>query len=108
MKALGALALFLIAPLAQAAELKDVRLWDGPDATRVVFDLSASTTHNVFTLENPSRLVVDIADVGKDGIAIANRAKGIGVVDKVRSGPREHGLRIVFEIPVEPQAKLAA
>ena len=99
MKALGVLALLLFAPLAQAAELKDMRLWDGPDATRVVFDLSGMTAHKLFTLENPKRLVVDIAGVGSSGVRVASRQTATGVVQRVRSGPRENDtLRVVFDL----------
>lgn len=106
MKAFGVLVLLWIAPLAQAAELKDMRLWEGPDATRVVFDLSASTTHKIFTLENPTRLVVDIADIGKAGAKVATRQTGAGVVQRVRSGPREDGsLRVVFDLSAQVSPK---
>lgn len=107
MRAFRVLALLLIAPQAHAAELNDMRLWDGPDSTRVVFDLSAATTHNLFTLENPSRLVIDIAGISETGRKVATRQTGVGVVKKVRSGPRDDGsLRVVFDLagPVQPKS----
>src|SRR3546814_2031110 len=36
------LSLLLIMPLVHAAELRDVRLWDAPDSTRIVLDVSAA------------------------------------------------------------------
>lgn len=107
MRAVLIIATMLVAPLAQAAELKDMRLWDGPESTRVVFDLSASTGHKVFALENPSRLVIDIAGVDKAGARIASRQDAKGVVQKVRSAPRDDGsLRVVFDLaaPVTPRS----
>ena len=102
MNALRGLALLLLAPLAQAAELKDMRLWDGPDATRVVFDLSGMAAHKVFTLENPKRLVVDIAGIGSSGMRVATRPTATGVVQRVRSGPRDGGaLRVVFDLSAD-------
>ena len=49
------------APL-QAAEttLKNVRFWNAPDHTRVVFDVSKAVEYHLFTLENPYRVVIDI------------------------------------------------
>ena len=96
--------LVLLAPFAQAVELRDVRLWDGPESTRVVFDLQGGTTHKFFTLENPNRVVIDIAD--------AHRASGLdldslsrGVVKSVRTGPRDGGLRVVLDLEAEVSPK---
>ncbi len=44
----------------EAAVIEGVRLWRAPDRTRLVFDLSEPVVHKVFTLENPSRIVLDI------------------------------------------------
>jgi N-acetylmuramoyl-L-alanine amidase len=92
------LALLLASPLGIAAELRDLRLWEGPDSTRVVFDLSARITHNVFSLSGPDRVVVDIAGLGKDAIPILDRAIAKGLVQKVRWGPRDDGLRVVLDL----------
>ncbi|WP_237720878.1 N-acetylmuramoyl-L-alanine amidase [Pseudomonas asplenii] len=43
-----------------ATQVKSVRLWRAPDNTRLVFDLSGSVQHSVFTLTAPDRLVIDI------------------------------------------------
>ena len=59
--ALGLLAVFVVGE-ARAVEIRDVRLWAGPDHTRVVVELSGPATHNLFTLHNPERVVVDVAD----------------------------------------------
>ena len=45
-----------------AADIESVRLWRGPDHTRLVFDLSAPVDYEIFTLQNPERLVIDIAN----------------------------------------------
>ncbi len=90
--------LTLATSVASAAELRDLRLWDSPDSTRVVFDVSAAVSHKVFTLSNPERVVIDI-----DGLSAADRArvdavKGKGSVQRVRSGPRESGIRVVLDV----------
>ena len=45
-----------------AADIESVRLWRAPDKTRLVFDLSSTVEHNIFSLQNPNRLVVDLSD----------------------------------------------
>ena len=45
---------------ASAAEIEDLRLWRAPDHTRLVFDLSESADYNLFTLDSPERVVIDI------------------------------------------------
>ncbi len=94
----------MLAPLAQAVELRDVRLWDGPENTRVVFDLQGGTSHKFFTLENPSRLVIDIADAHPaPGLSLDSLSKG--VVKSVRTGPRDGGLRVVLDLAGEVNPK---
>ena len=97
MRVLLTLVLGLLAPLAQAVELRDVRLWDGPDSTRIVFDLEGATAHRSFTLENPNRLVIDLNDAKlAQGVKLDGLGKGI--VKGVRTGPREGGLRVVLDL----------
>lgn len=45
-----------------AADIESVRLWRAPDKTRLVLDLSSTVEHNIFPLQNPNRLVVDLSD----------------------------------------------
>ncbi len=52
-----ALALSGVAP---AADVKGVRVWTGPDHTRAVFDISAEMDYQLFELDNPPRVVIDI------------------------------------------------
>ena len=81
-----------------ATLIRDVRLSATADTTRVVLDLSAPTTANMFTLENPDRLVVDLADtqlqLGSDRLP-----EGRGQVKELRTGERAAGeLRLVFDL----------
>lgn len=91
--------LALMAPVVGAAELRDVRLWNGDEATRVVFDLNQDVQHKVFTLSNPDRIVIDISNVDEKGVAVATDAQPTGVVERIRSAPREGGdLRVVLDL----------
>jgi N-acetylmuramoyl-L-alanine amidase len=89
---------------AGAAELRDVRLWSSPDGTRVVFDLDSAAEHSVFTLENPSRVVVDLRGTHRG--AMPASLEGKGLVQRVRSGPQEGGgLRVVLDLAAAAKPK---
>ena len=84
---------------AVAAELRDVRLWAGPESTRVVFDLDGAVQHSVFTLDNPHRIVIDLHGMSPESVRVANQATGQGVVQRIRSGKRdEKTVRVVLDV----------
>lgn len=96
--------LALVAGGAQAVEISDLRLWAGPDHTRVVLDLSGPASHNLFTLREPERVVVDIADATFVGATPA--PAGQGFVRQVRFGTHEDGsLRVVLDLHAAAQPK---
>lgn len=77
-------------------EVGPARVSESPEQTRLVFDLSRSGEHKVFTLDNPPRVVIDLkgANLGK-GYAPPQPQ---GVVSGVRTGTPEKGtLRIVID-----------
>ena len=39
--------------------VEGVRVWPAPDHTRLVLDTAGKVAHNVFSLQNPARLVID-------------------------------------------------
>ena len=89
----------------QAAEVRDVRFWRAPDHSRVVFDLSGPVTHELITLSNPHRLVIDIqntkraADTQK--LQFANSpVTGLRHADKPGGA-----LRIVFDLSADVQVR---
>lgn len=93
---------------ASAAEvsIKDVRLWAGPDGTRLVFDLSAPAQYTLLRLQNPERVVVDIAAAR---LELGNREMpaGQGYVKQLRVGSPEGGhLRFVVDLaePATPRS----
>mgnify|MGYP001055418711 FL=1 len=95
------------ASAAAPVKLTDVRLWSGPEGTRLVLDLSALPRHEVFTIENPDRVVVDLANT-----QLAMRKDlpaGQGPVKGVRSGPQAGGgLRIVLDLSAQHAVKTFA
>ncbi|HET8883601.1 MAG TPA: N-acetylmuramoyl-L-alanine amidase [Solimonas sp.] len=97
------LSLLLVLPLAQAAELRDVRVWDSPDSTRIVLDVSNAAKSHVFTLTKPDRVVIDLDGIDAAGIRKADQTEAKGVVKNVRAGVRGDGVRIVLDVS-EPVA----
>lgn len=83
---------------AQAAEVDNIRLWSAPDHVRLVFDMSGPVNANVFTLDNPDRVVIDIDDADLE-FDTSNMDLDNSAIDTVRSGVRESGgLRVVLDV----------
>ncbi len=79
----------------RAADVRAVRVWAGPEATRIVLDLSASAPHSLNVLHNPERVVLDIA-----GARLKSSATpaGGGAIRRVRLTQRAHDVRVVMEL----------
>nr|WP_170832978.1 N-acetylmuramoyl-L-alanine amidase [Halomonas arcis] len=89
----------------QAATVEGMRLWAAPDHARLVFDLSGPSSANVFSLDGPARLVIDLEDsqleADPDSLSLEDSA-----ISTVRTGTRNgNGLRVVLELnrEVEPR-----
>ena len=103
-----ALLLLLVATgpaLAAPAALKDIRVWGGPDSTRVVLDLTAPANYTLFPLSGPERIVIDFDAIDAD-VKSLELPPASGVVKAVRVGTRgRHGLRIVLDVAEKVDAK---
>ncbi|MCV2886597.1 N-acetylmuramoyl-L-alanine amidase [Aestuariibacter sp. AA17] len=79
--------------------IEGVRIWPSPSNTRVVFDLSESPDYSYFTLTNPHRLVIDLANT-KEKFSIASLNENSDVIKKIRtSTPKNRGsTRVVLEL----------
>jgi len=83
---------------AGAVDFKDVRLWAEADHTRVVFDISGSATHKIFSLKNPDRLVIDVSSA-RASDALKSTSASAGLVKGVRAAKnRKDTLRIVLDL----------
>ncbi len=97
MRTLGCLGLLLAALPLSAAELREVRVWAGPESTRVVFDLDAETGHRLYALDGPDRIVIDLPGVHRaEGAVMPTEARGL--LQRVRSGIQPEGLRVVLDL----------
>jgi N-acetylmuramoyl-L-alanine amidase len=96
---------------AHAVDVRAVRLWAGPDSTRVVLDLSGSAQHSLQVLKNPDRVVLDVAGA-RLGRGVRSALAGTGAVKQVRMARRSSGeLRIVLGLgtrPIQAKSFLAA
>lgn len=92
------LLLFLVIFSASAAQVDGVRMWAGPESTRLVFDISAPVDHKVFMLHGPDRVVVDLKNTH-----LLKQPGGLdfskSLVSGLRSSPRNASdLRIVLDL----------
>ncbi|MCP5018286.1 MAG: AMIN domain-containing protein [Ketobacter sp.] len=93
------LGVILATPLSLAAEkISSVRVWNAPDNTRIVFDLTGPVSHHLFTLEAPNRVVIDIPNADKSKALDLVDFKG-GPLVNVRSAAQSNGdLRVVLDL----------
>lgn len=95
----------LLCHSAMAVDVRDVRLWAGPDNTRVVVDLSAGAPHSLSVLHNPERVVLDVPGV-RLGKQAQRPPRGVGTIKAVRmSRSRSGTFRLVLELARPTQAK---
>jgi N-acetylmuramoyl-L-alanine amidase len=95
------LRLFLLALVpfsASAATVEGVRMWTGPDGTRLVFDISGPVKHTVFALHDPERVVVDMKNTRLRQTPAGLNFKG-SLVRELRSAKRNRrDLRMVLDL----------
>ena len=68
-----------------AANVSGFRVWSDPEKTRAVLDLSARTDYQLFTLDNPDRVVIDLGGTALEN-ALEFDPKHAGVIGNVRHG----------------------
>ena len=94
-------------PAAESRRVEGVRMHEAPDYTRVVFDTSGPVSYELFTLDNPHRVVIDLADTAaRPGFDPSMTPSGRERVTAVRAAPRGSGYRVVLDLarPVDPKA----
>ncbi|MFT5720401.1 MAG: N-acetylmuramoyl-L-alanine amidase [Motiliproteus sp.] len=87
-----------------AASIEQVRIWPAPDHTRLVFDLSDSVSHSLFTLSNPERIVIDIKGSQVKAV-LADLDLSKTPIKAIRSGKRADGVRIVLDLQRRTQPR---
>jgi N-acetylmuramoyl-L-alanine amidase len=91
---------------AAAVQVEGLRLWAAPDNTRVVLDVNSVVKHEVFTLADPPRVVIDLQDATLRA-PLPQPAAEDRLVRKIRSATRRgDDLRVVLDLraPVRPKS----
>ncbi len=88
-----------------AVEVSGFRVWTDPEKTRAVLDLSARADYQLFTLQNPHRVVVDLkASRLQDQLQFEK--EHAGVISGIRHGaPQEDTLRVVLDLSTASKIK---
>ena len=83
---------------AQTVRVKDVRIAHTADRTRIVLDLDSASSHQLFTLDGPNRVVVDLRD-SRFRLGDAGLPAGTGAVANLRGANRQDGTaRLVLDL----------
>ena len=81
----------------RAAEVRNLRVWAGPEYTRAVFDVSGPADYKLFELAKPDRIVLDIhaSTLGESFGAPAAK----GLLKSIRAGKQgKDDARVVFDL----------
>lgn len=90
---------------AYAADINGFRVWTDPEKTRAVLDLDARAEYQVFTLDNPPRVVIDLQQAGL-AAQLNLIEEHAGIIRNVRHGQPEKGtLRVVLDLNDTPSLK---
>ncbi|XKE44859.1 N-acetylmuramoyl-L-alanine amidase [Halomonas organivorans] len=92
-----ALCLLLVSAGSMAGEVRDLRLRSEPGSTRVVFDLSEAMPAEVFALQGPDRLVIDLLESELAG-ELADAPLDDSPITAIRTGRRGEGTRVVLDL----------
>lgn len=91
--------------LAKAAQVDSLRFWTAPDHTRIVFGVSAPVEHKVFMLDNPPRLVIDMAKTSVDA-SFPDVPPQHELLQMVRSAKRgDSDVRVVLDLKTSVNPK---
>jgi len=100
-----ALFLGLFSISAFAVEVSGFRVWTDPEKTRAVLDLSSRADYQLFTLENPDRVVVDLNSSSLTD-SLDFETEHAGVITSVRHGsPEKDTLRVVLDLSSSSKIK---
>ncbi len=91
------LPIFLGSTCIGATEINGIRFWQDPEKTRIVFDLDDKVDYKLFTLSNPTRLVIDVKNTTlKMNVSTLDIPKSL--VSEIRSSQKEGKTRIVLDL----------
>ena len=97
------------APAFALNQIDSLRIWPSPNNTRVVFDLQENPDYTYFKLQNPHRLVIDLADTSRD-IDFSQFANQSDLIKRIRhSKPKNsRAVRVVIELTKKLESEIFA
>lgn len=104
--------LFSALPADAAIQVSSARVWPAQDYTRLTLESAAPITHNLFTIKNPERLVLDLENVDLNS-SLDSLSEKIAASDpyikQVRVGHFKPGVvRIVLDLKTEVKPQIFA
>ena len=96
----ASLLLPMLAASSSSISVKNLRLWNAPDNTRVVLDLSGSINHRISTFSNPDRIAIDLKNaVVKASSGMPHEIKNNPFIKRFRYGQySKNVIRIVIDL----------
>jgi N-acetylmuramoyl-L-alanine amidase len=99
-----------LSALAQGVAITAIRVWPGPDYTRITLESAAPVGFSLSAIENPDRLVLDLENVASGPEIESLGAKisaGDPYIKSVRVGRFKPGvLRVVLDLKTEAQPQI--
>ncbi len=96
---------FLATSHAASVDVQNLRMWQAPGETRLVFDIAAPVKHTVFTLTSPDRVVIDLKNASLSR-PLTQPADDDKVLAEIRTAVRPNGdLRVVLDLKTRVRPK---
>ena len=101
--------LMVSASVSAQNKIEGLRIWPSPTNTRVVFDLQQQPEYTYFTLYNPTRLVIDLANTDRS-FDFSQYENSSDLIKKLRhSTPKNNSsTRIVIELSQKVKSEIFA
>jgi len=91
---------------AAQTEVTNARIWESPESTRLVLELSRAVEYKVITLRKPERLVIDIKNARKRGQIFNSLDFANSPLKGIRTASRNtNDLRVVLDLKEQIEAK---
>tara|TARA_R110001599_G_scaffold66353_3_gene187639 strand:+ start:108 stop:1487 length:1380 start_codon:yes stop_codon:yes gene_type:complete len=91
---------------AKQSEVMNARIWESPESTRLVLELSDSVQYRVMTLVKPDRIVIDVSNTAKRPQIFNALELSTSPLKAIRTAKRnQNDLRIVLDLKEKVEAK---
>ncbi len=95
-----------ISAMAKQSEVLNARIWESPESTRLVLELSNSVDYRVMTLSKPDRIVIDMTNAAKRPQIFNSLDLSESPLRAIRTARRnQNDLRIVLDLKEKVEAK---